>query len=138
MSNPYDPYGEQPQNPYGQPQNPYGQPGQPGQPQNPYGQQFAGQPYPGQPMSPPPANNLVWGILTTLFCCLPLGVVSIVKASQVNSLWAQGQFDAAHRSAEEAKKWAMWAAIIGVVGIVAYFVLVVGLGVFSASVSSSY
>ena len=25
-------------------------------------------------------NHMVWAILTTLFCCLPLGVVSIVYA----------------------------------------------------------
>ncbi len=48
--------------------------------QNPYyGQQ--------QPVGPPPDNNLVWAILVTVFCCLPLGIVSIVKSSQVNTLW---------------------------------------------------
>ena len=36
-----------------------------------YGQQ--------QPVGPPPDNNLVWAILVTVFCCLPLGIVSIVK-----------------------------------------------------------
>ena len=29
-------------------------------------------------------NNLVWAILTTLFCCLPLGIVSIVHAAKVD------------------------------------------------------
>ncbi|WP_010343070.1 CD225/dispanin family protein, partial [Xanthomonas sacchari] len=28
--------------------------------------------------APQVSNNLVWAILTTLFCCLPLGIVSIV------------------------------------------------------------
>ena len=83
------------ENPYGDNQfggQPYG--GQPygGQPYG--GQQFGGSPY-GAP-SPAPDNNLVWAILSTLFCCLPLGIVSIVKAASVNSLWAQGQYDQAH------------------------------------------
>ena len=38
-----------------------------------------------------PDSNLVWAILTTLICCLPFGVVAIVKACKVDSLWANGQ-----------------------------------------------
>ena len=34
----------------------------------------------GQPSQPKPDSNLVWGILATILCCLPLGIVSIVKA----------------------------------------------------------
>ena len=105
------------------------------------GHQFGGQPYGGQPFGgnqfggqpygapgPAPDNNLVWAILSTLFCCLPLGIVSIVKAANVNSLWAQGQFAAAQKSAEDAKKFAMWGAIAGVVVIVVYFLFVGVLG----------
>ena len=49
----------------------------------------------------PPDNNLVWGILVTLFCCLPLGIVSIVKASQVSGLWAQGRPAEAQAAADD-------------------------------------
>lgn len=35
-----------------------------------------------------PDNNLVWGILVTILCCLPFGIVSIIKASSVDNLWA--------------------------------------------------
>jgi Interferon-induced transmembrane protein len=120
------PYGDQPQ-PYGQPQPypPYGQ-DQPYPPAQPYGDPSYGQqPYPPQPgygppapgygygvqAPPPPDNYLVWAILSTVLCCLPLGVVSIIKSSQVNTLWAQGYYDEARKSAEAAKKWAMWSAI---------------------------
>ena len=69
----------------------------------------------------------MWSILTTLFCCLPFGVVSIVKASQVNGLWAQGQYGEAQASAQAAKKWAIWAAVAGVVvGIIYVVVMFVG------------
>lgn len=81
-----------------------------------------------QPAGSPPDNNLVWAILVTVFCCLPLGIVSIVKSSQVNSLWAQGQFDAARKVADDAKKFAIWAAGTGAVLAVLYFVFAVVLG----------
>lgn len=72
---------------------------------------------------------MVWAILTTIFCCLPLGIVAIVKAAQVNNLWAQGQYDAASKAAEDAKKWSIWAAVLGAVFAVLYaifWVVVIG------------
>ena len=54
---------------------------------------------------------MVWAILATVLCCLPLGIVSIIKANQVNTLWAHGQFDAARKSAADARKLAIWSAV---------------------------
>ncbi|GAB2756897.1 CD225/dispanin family protein [Amycolatopsis magusensis] len=85
---------------------------------------------------PPPENHLVWAILTTIMCCLPLGVVAIVKSNQVHSLWFSGQFEAAHKAANEAKKWAMWSALTMVILFVLYilvFVLILGFGIFGAA-----
>ncbi len=77
----------------------------------------AGQGYgpPGQPAGSPPPTNLVWGILTTVLCCLPFGIVSIVYAAQVNSKWSAGDYQGAHESSDKAKKWAIWAAIAGLI-----------------------
>ena len=69
---------------------------------SPYGQQ-------------PPQNYLVWSILTTIFCCLPLGVVSIVFATQVNSKFIAGDLAGAQESSAKAKRWAIWSAVAGVV-----------------------
>ncbi|MDO4511289.1 MAG: CD225/dispanin family protein [Bacteroidales bacterium] len=97
---------------------PYG-----GQPQQP---QYA-QPQPqyatGQHMPMPP-TNLVWGILVTIFCCLPFGIVSIVKASQVTSLYNQGQYAEALEASKSAGKWAMWGAISCVIAAVLYLICV--------------
>lgn len=87
----------------------------------------------------PPENNLVWGILTTVLCCLPLGIVSIVKANSVNTLWAQGgQFDAAHKAAADAKKFAIWSAVGGAVAIWAVVILFYVVLFAVAASSSSY
>jgi Interferon-induced transmembrane protein len=70
-----------------------------------------------------PDNYLVWAILTTLFCCLPFGIVSIVKSSQVSTLWAQGQTAAAHKAADDARKWAIISACCGLAVSVIFLIL---------------
>jgi hypothetical protein len=134
-----DPYGQAPPPaPYGQPGS-YGQPvyGQPTYGQPAYGQPAYGQPGYGQPaygpggygppIGPPPANNLVWGLLTTVFCCLPLGIVSIVFAAQVNGKWAMGDVAGAQESADKAKKFAIWSAGVAIGIVLVYIVVAIGL-----------
>lgn len=129
------PYGES----YPAQGQPYGQPAQP-----PYAPPYPsgyGQPAYGWPSQnlagPPPTNYLVWAILTTALCCLPLGIVSIVKSSQVNALWAQGQYNEARKSSDEAKKWAIWSAVVAVVVngllIIAYVVFIAAMMANSSS-----
>lgn len=106
-------YGNQPGGPggYGPPPGGgYGPPGGYGAPQT------------------PPDNHLVPAILTTLFCCLPFGIVSIVKSSQVNSKWAAGDYNGAIQASEEAKTWWKRALITGIIvnvlGLILYFVVI--------------
>lgn len=77
----------------------------------------------------PPDNNLVWAILCTILCCLPLGIVAIIKSSNVNTLWAQGNYEAAQKAADDAKKYAIWGAAIALIGIVLYVLIIVIFGV---------
>lgn len=80
-----------------------------------------------QPMGTPPDNNLVWAILCTVLCCMPLGIVSIVKSTKVNELWARGDYAGAQEAANDAKKWAIWGAVAGpliyIVFMVFYFII---------------
>lgn len=87
------------------------------------------------PMGPPPNNNLVLAILTTVLCCLPLGIVGIVKAAEVNSKWNAGDFAGAQKSADDAKRFSIIGIVVGVVLIVLYLVLVLG-GIFSFATAS--
>jgi hypothetical protein len=75
----------------------------------------------------PPGRFLVWGIVAVI-CCLPLGIVSIVKAGKVSRLWAEGRYAEAHEASDDAKKWAIWSAIAGAVVVLVAFVVFVGLG----------
>jgi hypothetical protein len=95
------------------------QPGWPGQQPGWPGQQ------PGWPGQRAPDNYLVWAILTTVFCCLPLGIVSIVYSTKVSGLWSQGRYAEAQAAADNAKKWAIISAIVGavvgVIGVILFF-----------------
>lgn len=72
----------------------------------------------------PPQNYLLLAILTTFFCCLPIGVYAIIKSTSVNTLWTQGQYELANKASQEAKKWSIIAIISGIVGIILYFVFI--------------
>lgn len=85
----------------------------------------------------PPPNYLVWAILSTVLCCLPLGVVSIVFAAQVNGKWYAGDVAGALEASNKAKNFAMWSAIAGVVGAILWVVFVVVLGSFGSFGQSS-
>lgn len=89
--------------------------------------------------SPPPPNYLVWAILSTVLCFLPLGVVSIVFSTQVNTKWAMGDVAGAQIASEKAKKFAMWSAItqaILVVIVVVLYVAFFGLLAASSTIGS--
>ncbi len=89
------------------------------------GQPFGAGGWQPQPVGPKPPNYLVWAILTTLFCCLPFGVVSIVYAAQVDGNYNRGDYAGAVASSENAKKWAKISAIVGVVVVVLYILFLV-------------
>ena len=71
-----------------------------------------------------PDSNLVWGILVTVLCCIPFGIVSIIQASKVSGLWAQGQYAEAQKASDEAKKWAIWGAVAGIIVGIIYAIVV--------------
>lgn len=79
-----------------------------------------------------PDNNMALAIFTTICCCLPLGIVAIVKANSVNTLYLMKQYDAANQAAQEAKKWSIIGIVLSVVGSLIYFLFFGGLAVLSA------
>ena len=59
-------------------------------------------------------NYLIPAILSTIFCCLPLGVVSIIFATQVNSKVASGDIAGAMEASRKAKMFSFIAVGLGV------------------------
>lgn len=76
-----------------------------------------------------PNTHLAWAVITTLFCCLPLGIVGILYASGVDDAWYRGDKELAYEKSRKAERWSNWAAIIGSAGIIIYVILVCIYGV---------
>ena len=61
-------------------------------------------------------SHLALGIFSTLCCCLPLGIVSIVYAAQVSSQAAAGNIAGAMESSRKAKFWGVLSIVLGGIG----------------------
>ena len=59
-------------------------------------------------------NYLIPAILSTVLCCLPLGVVSIIFATQVNSKVASGDIAGAMEASKKAKMFMFLSIGLGV------------------------
>ena len=121
------------------PQQPQYQAPQPQYQQPAYQQPAYQQPQYGYSNLPPrPDSNMVWAILSTILCCLPLGIVAIIKASSVNGLYDRGDYAGAEAAAKSAKTWALWGAGIALIGTILYILLVVVFGVAAGIGASGY
>lgn len=56
-------------------------------------------------MQEKPYNRLFESICIACLCCTPIGIYTIYKSAQVNTLWAQGDYDGARAAAAAAKNW---------------------------------
>jgi predicted secreted protein len=99
---------------------PYGQ-----GPQQPYGQQPYGAPQMGYPAAPggvKPNNYLAWSIVSIILFW-PLGIAAIINATKVDPAWQMGNAAMAQEHSNKAKMFSMIATIIGAVGFVIYFII---------------
>ncbi len=78
-------------------------------------------PLPG--MRPNIPNYLVPAILTTICCCLPLGIPAIVFAAQVNTKLAANDYAGAQEASDKAKMWCWIAFAAGAIITVIYGLL---------------
>lgn len=70
---------------------------------------------------------LVWAILSTLFCCLPFGILAIIYSSKVTNCLALRKFPEARQASKTAKNWVIASVVASVVGnllIIGYYALV--------------
>lgn len=65
-----------------------------------------------------PDNFLVWAILSTVLCCLPLGIVAIVYANKVDTFWYAERYEEAEDALKKAKLWTYISVGIGAAGVI--------------------
>lgn len=71
-----------------------------------------------------PPSYLWLAILSTLLCCLPFGIVSIVYAAKVDDRWAMGDHQGAYRNSQKAKMWGIASVVSVPILLVFYLVLI--------------
>jgi predicted secreted protein len=103
-------------------------------------QQWATDNRPSQPQNLP-KSHLVWAVFS-IFFCFPFGIVALINANKVSTLWALGKYDEAQSAADSAKKFALWGTIVWAICIGGFFILGVvlpilfGLSVLGSSTST--
>jgi len=81
---------------------------------------------PAQPAVQQIPNYLWQSIVVTLCCCLPLGIVAIVFASQVNDKLRRGDIAGAMAASKNAKLFCLIALALGVVAMLVYALMFSG------------
>lgn len=78
-----------------------------------------------QPANIPPCPDtyLVWAILSFVLCCWPLGIVAIVYAVKVKSLWSRGSYEDAARASRQARLFTILSAVLGAIIVVVIAVI---------------
>jgi hypothetical protein len=85
-------------------------------------------PHEAQEPQPPPIkinNHLIFAVLCTVFCCVPLGIPAIIYAAQVNEKAATGDIQGAMNSSQKAKFWAWLAFILGCIIGIFYIAIII-------------
>ena len=77
-----------------------------------------------------PKSWFLESILATLFCCLPFGIVGIVNAVRVNSLYDQTLYEESKRVSANAKRWTLIAFGFGIVYLI-IAIIILSIGSFS-------
>ncbi|WP_197413896.1 CD225/dispanin family protein [Terracidiphilus gabretensis] len=72
-------------------------------------------------------NYMVQSILVTLCCCLPLGIVGIVKAGEVNNRLAVGDLEGALRASRTVKT-CLWIGVALTLGGSIIYVILIAIG----------
>ena len=78
--------------------------------------QYTGQQnVPQQSAEPCPPTNMVWAVLATILCCIPLGIVGIIYANKVSKLYLAGDLEGAKKASDTGAWWIIAAITIGII-----------------------
>lgn len=79
------------------------------------------------PRQKKPDSNMIWAIISVSIC-LPFGILALMEAIKVDSLYSDGDVSGAISASENAKKWALWS--------IYSWVIIIIIGIFCAIANS--
>ena len=62
-------------------------------------------------------------ILSTIFCCLPFGIVSIIFAAKVDNYWNAGNYIDSEEASRKARGWMIASIVTGLIISILYVIL---------------
>ena len=84
-----------------------------------------------------PNSYLALAIISTILCCLPTGIVSIIYATQVNSAYEDGNYEKAMSASKNAKTWGIVSIVLAALGWLVY-ILIFGLAFLGAAANGEF
>ena len=69
-------------------------------------------------------NYLVGAILVTIFCCLPLGIVAIIKSAEVNTKISNGDIEGALKASAMVRRMIIFSILAWVIVVISYFLFI--------------
>lgn len=80
---------------------------------------------------PMPKSYTVESILVLLLCCLPLGIVGLIKGQSVSRLYHSGEYDKSLAASASTKTWLISGVIVGLF----LYILYAGFAIYGYSLS---
>lgn len=84
-----------------------------------------------------PNSYLALAIISTIICCIPAGIVSIVYATQVNSAYEDGNYAKALSASKNAKTWGIVSIVVAAAFWILY-ILIFGLAFLGAAANGDF
>jgi len=70
-------------------------------------------------------NQMVKAVLVSVLCCLPFGIIAIIKSSEVNGKLAAGDVVGAQMSASSSSNWSNMGMMFGLIFGLLYFIFII-------------
>lgn len=62
-----------------------------------------------------PSSNMLLAVLTSLCCCMPLGIVAVIKASRVKLFYEKGEYNQAIKASVQARRFCYVGIILSLI-----------------------
>ncbi|MFM2037207.1 MAG: hypothetical protein RL432_146 [Bacteroidota bacterium] len=63
----------------------------------------------------PPKSYLVTSVIVTLLCCMPFGIIGVINAGKVESLFKKGDYEGAKAASNKARRWTLIGFVLGLI-----------------------